>query len=138
MDADGDPVLARIERGALWACGVMAAVAAAVSRGWNAPLAVIGGGLLVAVSYRGIKGGVDALTAATAAGSDRSVRPAVAWGLVKFLTRYAILAAAAYVMMARLRLHPGWLFAGASALVAAIGAEAFRGARGTRGSGRIP
>ncbi len=129
---EADPVLARVERGALSACLVVSALAAVITRGWNAPVAVLGGGLLVAISYRGIKGGVDGLTSAGTRSDAASTRPAVAWGLVKFLMRYAILTVAAYVMMARMRLHPGWMFAGASALVLAIAAEAVRGTRGSR------
>ncbi len=129
---ESDPVLARIERDALVACAATAVLALVASRNWNPPMAVIGGGVLVAVSYRGIKGGVDTLAAATMSRGEATTRPAVTWGLVKFLMRYAILAGAAYVMMARVRLHPGWIFAGASALVLAIAAEALRGTRGSR------
>jgi hypothetical protein len=50
-----------------------------------------------------------------------------ALGLVKFFTRYAILAVAAYVIMARLRLPPLAVFAGASSLVVAVAVEAVRG-----------
>jgi hypothetical protein len=51
----------------------------------------------------------------------------MAIGLVKFFTRYAILALAAYVIMARLRLPPLAVFAGASSLVVAVAVEAVRG-----------
>jgi len=89
-----------------------------------APLGVVAGGALVAISYRGIKGAIDALTAAAGGGSRGGVGAAM--GLVKFFTRYAILAAAAYVIMARLRLPPVAVFAGASALVIAAAIEAVR------------
>jgi hypothetical protein len=89
----------------------------------QAPLGVFGGGALAWISYRGIKGGIDALTRAEGAGT--SVRMAI--GLVKFFTRYAILAVAAYVIMARLRLPPLAVFAGASSLVVAVAVEAVRG-----------
>jgi hypothetical protein len=46
---------------------------------------------------------------------------------VKFFTRYAILVLAAYVIMARLRLPPVAVFAGASSLVIAVMVEALRG-----------
>src|SRR4051794_21012474 len=101
----------------------MAALAWAVARGdLDAPLGVFGGGALAWISYRGIKGGVDALTGA--AGGATAVRTAI--GLVKFFTRYAILAVAAYVIMARLRLPPIAVFAGASSLVVAVMVEALR------------
>jgi hypothetical protein len=51
-------------------------------------------------------------------------------GLVKFFTRYAILTAAAYVIMARLALPPVAVIAGASSIVAAVAMEAVRHRRG--------
>ena len=50
-------------------------------------------------------------------------------GLVKFFTRYAILAAVAYVIMARLGLPPVAVIAGASSAVVAITVEALPGRR---------
>jgi len=126
-----DPVLRRVERNGVIACGVMAAIAWAIARGrLDAPLGVIGGGLLVAVSYRGIKGGIDALVGGVverSGGRNRRLQAAI--GLVKFFTRYGILAAAAYVIMARLRLPPLAIFAGASSLVVAVAREAVRPVR---------
>jgi hypothetical protein len=123
--SDPDPLLRRIERNSLIACAAMAAAAWAVAGGRaDAPLGVIGGGVLAAVSYRGIKSGIDALANGTAGGGRRA-RAAI--GLVKFFTRYAILAIAAYVIMARLRLPPLAVFAGASSLVVAVAVEAVRG-----------
>ena len=121
-----DAMLRRVERGGVAACLAMAAVAWALARGRAAaPAGVLGGGLLVLISYRGIKGGIDALTGAVAGGA--SGRTARAIGLVKFFTRYAILAAAAYVIMARLRLPPVAVVAGASSFVVAVAMEAVRG-----------
>jgi hypothetical protein len=48
---------------------------------------------------------------------------------VKFVTRHAILAVAAYVMLARLRLHPIGLLVGASSLVLAAAAAMARSSR---------
>jgi hypothetical protein len=125
---ESDLVLRRIERGGILACAAMAVLAWAIARGRvAAPLGVIGGGLLAVVSYRGIKGGIDVLVGAA---EPRGDRRGVALGLVKFFTRYAILAGAAYVMLARLRLPPVAVFAGASSLVVAVMVEAFRGLRG--------
>jgi hypothetical protein len=59
--AEADRDLRRFERDAIVACGSMAVAALAVSRGVEAPLGVLAGGLLMAVSYRSVKGGVDAL-----------------------------------------------------------------------------
>jgi hypothetical protein len=63
----------------------------------------------------------------TYAGLDGWTAGRRARGLVKFFTRYAILALAAYVIMARLRLPPLAVFAGASSLVVAVAVEAVRG-----------
>src|SRR5437667_8541093 len=91
MATEHDPLLSRLERNGIVACAAMAAIAWAVARGRpGAPLGVVAGGALVAISYRGIKGGIDVLVAATTV-SDR--RAPMAIGLVKFFTRYAILAA---------------------------------------------
>jgi hypothetical protein len=124
--AEADPLLRRLERGSILACGAMAMAAWAIARGRvAAPLGVVGGGLLVALSYRGIKGGIDALVGAAETGGAGQAR--AAWALVKFFTRYAILAVAAYVIMARLRLPPVAVFAGASSFVVAVAVEAVGG-----------
>ena len=103
----------------------MAAAAWAIARGdVNAPAGVFGGGALVWVSYRGIKGGIDAMMTA-GRGDARGIRVAI--GLVKFFTRYAILAIVAYVIMSRFRMPPLAVFAGASSLVVAVAVEALRG-----------
>ena len=85
-------------------------------QGPRAAVGVLGGGLLAAVSYRAIKGAVDAAM-------DAQRRPAA---LVKFVTRHAILAVAAYVMLVRLRLHPIGILVGASSLVLAAAVAAAR------------
>jgi hypothetical protein len=122
LTAERDPLLRRIERDAVIVCGIMAVLAAVASRDrLGAALGVAGGGVLAWISYRGIKGGIDALVAATAGAAAR--------GLVKFFTRYGILAAVAYVIMARLRLPPVAVVAGASSLVIAIMLEAGRSFR---------
>jgi hypothetical protein len=119
------PALRRVERDGMIACAVMAAAAWALARGAvDAPLGVLGGGALAWISYRGIKGGIDAVASAGMGGWTARRR---ALGLVKFFTRYAILAVAAYVIMARLRLPPLAVFAGASSLVVAVAVEAVRG-----------
>src|SRR5580765_7238495 len=124
MVPESHPALRRVERDALIACAAIAAAACAVARGHvQAPLGVLGGGALPWVSCRGTKGGIGALTRAEGGGTR--VRTAI--GLLKFFTRYAILAVAAYVIMARLRLPPLAVFAGASSLVVAVAVEAVRG-----------
>ena len=89
------------------------------------PLGVLGGGLLVGVSYRGVKSGIDGIVAGMTEGA--SGRAKAVFGLVKFFTRFAILAVAAYVIIARLRLPPVAVFAGASSFVVAVALEAVRG-----------
>jgi hypothetical protein len=119
------PALRRVERDGMIACAVMAVAAWAVARGAiDAPFGVLGGGALAWISYRGIKGGIDAVIHGGPGGWTARRR---ASGLVKFFTRYAILAVAAYVIMARLRLPPLAVFAGASSLVVAVAVEAVRG-----------
>lgn len=121
-----------MERDALIACAAIAAAAWAVARGHvQAPLGVFGGGALAWISYRGIKGGIDALTGAEGAGTG--VRMAI--GLVKFFTRYAILALSAYVMLVRLRLHPVGVVVGASSPVVAAMVAAARVLRSVSRSG---
>ena len=120
-----DPLLRRVERNGIVACGAMAVAAWAVARGrLAAPLGVAAGGALVALSYRGIKSGIDALVGSRRGGEDG--RGTATIRLVKFFTRYAILAAAAYVIMARLRLPPVAVLAGVSSLVVAVMFEAIR------------
>ena len=113
--AASERTLRRIERDSVVACVVLAAAAAVLTRRLDAPLGVLGGGALVAISYRGIKAGIEVLVEAGDAGGGEAGATGtrsggsgkVAVGLVKFFTRYAILAVVAYVIMARLRL-PRW------------------------------
>ena len=110
--------MSTLERDAVLSCVAMAVVAALAPFGglWAA-LGILGGGALAAVSYRGLKAGVYG-----AAGAAQGRAAA----LVKFFTRHAILAVAAYVMLARLRL-PAWaVAAGASSLVVAVTIAAAR------------
>jgi hypothetical protein len=116
--------LRRIERDAVVACVVMAVAASVIWGGRSdVVLGVLAGGVVVAISYAGIKSGVDAV--AQRAREGRAAR----WALVKFFTRYAIVAAAAYLVMVRVRLHPAAVVAGASSFVIAAAAEAVRAAR---------
>jgi hypothetical protein len=114
-----DPSLRRLEHNSLIACATLAAGAAIVTQRADVLFGVLGGGALAAISYRGIKAGISAV------GSESGPRY-TAIALVKFFTRYAILAVAAYVIMARLRLPPVAVLAGASSLVVAVMVEALR------------
>jgi hypothetical protein len=118
--SERDPFLRRLERDALIACGSCTLAALVVAAdGVRAAAGVLGGGLLAGVSYRAIKGAVDAVT-------DAGRQPPE---LVKFVTRYAILLVAAYVMLARLRLSPVGMLIGASSLVLGAAAALARSSR---------
>jgi hypothetical protein len=111
-----EELLDRLQRNAVVSCAVMAVAAVAVARDWRAGAAVLGGGLLIATSFLSIRGGVEDI-----AGRRRAGR-----ALLKVIGRYALLAFLAYVMIARLRLPPLGLIAGASSVVAAALVEALR------------
>ena len=128
---DADPSLRRIERTSVVVCLVMAAAALAIARGAPGPaLGVLGGGILIGVSYRAIRSGVNGLVDLPGRPVDpdrpHEGRPRLAWTVTKLATRYALLAVLAYVMIARLRLHPVGLLVGASSVVAAASVEALR------------
>jgi hypothetical protein len=125
-------VLSRITRDTGIACAVFVIIALVLRPGeWGIPLGIAGGGALIGLSFWVIRSTVDAgleRARRTSAGSGGG-RFRVAFGLVKFFTRYAMLAFAAYVMMARLHLDPVGMLAGVSALGVAAGAEALRASR---------
>jgi len=91
----------------------MAVAATVLNRSlwWGA--AVLAGGLLIGISFVAIASGADTLAA------DR--RPAFV--LLKVAGRYALLGFLAYVMIARLRLPPIGLIAGASSFAVAAAFE---------------
>lgn len=106
-------------------CVGLALLSAAVWPGrWRIPAGVIGGGLLVALSAWAIRGVVDGFLGGGRAGEKG--RPSSRSVLVKFFTRHAILALAAYGMMVRLHLDPVAMLAGVSSLVLAAGIDALR------------
>lgn len=133
--AETDPALGRIERTAVVWCVVTALTALVWRRGSpDVALAVLGGGGLAALSYQTVKVSVSRLAAgwtahAAAGGSGSPGRPRLALPVVVFVLRYALLGFLAYVMIARLRLHPIGLLLGASSVVAATAVEAVRAAR---------
>jgi len=134
---DRDPVLRRIEQNAVIVCGAMTMLALILTRGRViAGVGVVAGGALAAISYRGIKGGVDALVALADGRKDAWKTAAI--GLVKFFTRYGILAAVAYVILARARMPPVPVVVGASSLVIAVMVEAARGVTARHGGDSAP
>lgn len=124
MASDANALLQRLQTTAAVCCAAMAALALIVAHGqaWPA-IGVVGGGVLAGVSLVGIRSSVAGLLMPGAPGATR---PRVAWALVTAVGRYALLALLAYVMIARLRLHPLGLLAGASSVVAAAAIEAGR------------
>ncbi|MGD9906717.1 MAG: hypothetical protein AB7U83_24890 [Vicinamibacterales bacterium] len=132
-------MLGRLRRDTV-VCGLVLAAGAALV--WPAhpgrAAGILGGLALVALSYAGIRAGVDAaLTAATGAGSTGDAtatpsRPAPPAGFVKFFTRHAMLAVGAYVMIARFELHPVAMLAGVTTPAVAAGIEFVRIVRARR------
>ena len=111
----------RIFRDSAIVCGALAMVALAVwPRSWAAAGGVLAGGGLIGLSAWAIQGAVDGLL-----GAGEGRKPG-SWVLVKFFTRHAILAAAAYGIMVRLHLDPVGMLVGVSSLVLAAGVEVIR------------
>lgn len=123
-------MIERIARGTVIACVIIAAVFAVWKRDLAAPLGVLGGGLLIGLSFWAIRGTVDTLIALRAEGETRRI--STGFALVKFFTRHGILALAAYGMMVRLHLDPVGLLAGVSSLGVAVAGEALRDLRWRR------
>jgi hypothetical protein len=112
-----EDLLARVHRVSIGLCAAMAAAAFLVyPGGWRAGAAVLGGGLISQISFLSIRGGIDDMAARRRAGR----------AVLKIAGRYALLGFLAYVMIARLRLSPLGLIAGASSVVAAVTIEAVR------------
>ena len=136
---EADILLRRVERTAVVLCAALSLAAFAIAGGRvRSALAVLGGGLLVSASYRmilmsaGVLAGAPARAAVRgaaagegdgAAAPSRPARTPMLTG-AKVAGRYALLAVLAYVMIARLRLPPLGLLAGASSIVAAVSVEA--------------
>jgi hypothetical protein len=108
----------------------MGALAFAWRRNVAAPLGVLGGGALIAMSFWAIAGAVNALVDHASSGESGPKLPRLP--LVKFFTRHAMLALAAYVMMVRLHLDPVGLLAGVSSLAVAVAVEVLRDLRWRR------
>ncbi|MDO8678860.1 MAG: ATP synthase subunit I [Acidobacteriota bacterium] len=123
-------MIERVARDATIICVVMIALAAFWRRDLSTPLGVAGGGLLIALAFWAIQGIVDALIRSRSGGE--TPRKKARFQLVKFFTRHAILALAAYVMMVRLRVDPVAMLMGVSSLGAAVAVEALRGLRWRR------
>ena len=134
-------MIERIARGTAIACVFIAFLFAIVAQRPAAPLGVLGGGLLIGLSFWAIRGTVDTLIAlqprspsgsGEAAKEGESGRKSTGFTLVKFFTRHAIVAIAAYVMMVRLHFEPLGMLAGVSSLGVAAAVESFRDVRWRR------
>jgi hypothetical protein len=102
------------------------AVLAFAAAGPRAAAAVCAGGLLIAISYISMRSGTGALLPVMQGMAGARSRRQSAGIALKLAGRYALLALLAYVMIARLRLHPLGLMAGVSSVVAAASIEAIR------------
>ena len=120
---------ARLARRSAIVCVVLAAALSVWKGSPWAGVSVAAGGVLMAISWWAITGAVDALILRVQ--SETGQNPA-RLPLVKFFTRHAIVALAAYGMMVRLRLDPIGLLAGVSSLGIALGFEALRDLRWRR------
>lgn len=133
-------MITRVARGMAISCLVMAIIFGAWRGSVAAAAAVVGGGLLIAMSFWAIQRTVDDLVgylgraAAHGEGAKdhENPRKPAGFALVKFFTRHAIVAVAAYGMMVRLHLDPMGLLAGVSSLGVAVGLEALRDLRWRR------
>ena len=123
-------MIARVARDTSLACVALAVVFWLWKRNLTSPLGVLGGGLLIGLSFWAIRGSVDTLIALRS-GSETG-RNSTGFTLVKFFTRHGIVALAAYGMMVRLHLDPVGLLAGVTSLGVAVGVEALRDLRWRR------
>ena len=123
-------MIARLARHTALACAAIALLFLLWKRNLAAPLGVLGGGLLIGVSFWAIRGTVDAIVSLRLEGETGRISTVAV--LVKFFTRHAIVALAAYGMMVRLHLDPLGLLAGVTSLGVAVGVEALRDLRWRR------
>jgi len=135
-------VIKRIARDTVLACLAIALVFFLFKRTLAAPLGVLGGGVLIGLSFWAIRGTVDTLLRGSAAtarqaavdGQNRAEtgRKSPRFALVKFFTRHGIVALAAYGMMVRLHVDPLGVLLGVTSLGIAVGVEALRDLRWRR------
>jgi hypothetical protein len=125
---DSDQTLRGVERNTLIIASAMTTAALFITPRPAVALGVAGGAALVGASYWSLKRGVTGLveTIVKPADSPVNTRRIRARQMVSLALRYALLALLAYVMIARLRLHPWGLLAGASSVVAGVSLEAVR------------
>jgi hypothetical protein len=119
-----DALARRLERDTFIVVAVSAVLGAALG-GWRMGAGVVGGGVLLAISYRALKRAVDAIGPPLPGEQGRAT--ASRWRLAFGLTiRYALLLGGGYVIIGRLHLHPLGVLVGVSAVVVAAMVEAVR------------
>jgi cyanate permease len=123
-------VIERIGRDTAIVCVLFALAAAVWFRSVAVPAGVLGGGLLIGLSFWAIWGSVDAFVGLRSVGETR--RKPARFHLVKFFTRHGMLALAAYGMMVRLQLDPVAMLLGVTSLGVAVAVEAVRSLRWRR------
>ena len=119
-----DDLLKRLGRDTAVICAIGAAIAWLLG-GWRAALGVVGGGALIAISLAAVAFTIAAFLK-PATDAARRNGPGLALAAAVFVLHYALLALAAYVMIARLRLHPIGLVGGVTSFVLAVALEAAR------------
>lgn len=140
---DADLLLRRLERRALVFCALAAGAAVAARRGDpDVALGILGGGLLIGISYWAIRSSIDGLMAVALAGREtaaleegtprldpRARQRQAARHVLRFTARYLVLGVLAYLMLVRLTLHPVGLVIGVSSIVVAAAIEAVQDLR---------
>ena len=122
-----DALLRRLRRNTILACGAIAVLALVIDpERPRAALGVLGGGLLIAISYAAVAFTIGAFLPSSDAAIDPKRKQRRTFAVFLFGAHYALLAFAAYVMIARLRLHPIGLLGGVTSLVVAVALEALR------------
>lgn len=123
-------MIERIGRDTAVVCVLFALAGAVWFRTLAVPAGVLGGGLLIGLSFWAIWGSVDAFVGLRS-GGETGRKPA-RFHLVKFFTRHGMLALAAYGMMVRLQLDPVAMLLGVTSLGVAVAVEAVRSLRWRR------
>ena len=121
-----EDLLVRLRRNSVLACGAIALLALVLDpHRPAAAIGVIGGGILVAISYAAVAYTINTFMPKEAKeGVDAGRKRALA--ALVFAGHYALLAFVAYVMIARLRLDPLGLLGGVTSFVVAVALEARR------------
>jgi hypothetical protein len=126
-----DLSLRHVERDSAIACAVMVVIALVIQRGGTSgALGVIGGGFIMAFSFRAIRRGVDAMVQRVAPHNEGDAattsRGRVGWTVLTFALRYVFIGVVAWALLVPLHAHPVGMMAGVTAPVVALTLEAVR------------